>query len=319
MTANRPAHVRRASPAACDHPITAEAAGIDVARYTALTFAVGAACAGVAGALAALLPDFIAPESFTYWLSILLLMGSVFGGMTSVWAHSWADSSLRKRAGDVKLLAHAFVKKYGAGRITAGIDESAMGALEAHAWPGNVRELQNIIERACALTDGPTISRQDLPEHILVPAMSRSEASPALASHVTGDVLTSSTELPLEDAREHWLQILEASYLRDALTRHGGNISAAAQSAGIDRKTFHRLLTNTASADPTDAVVAVRAQWLAASRGHRRSAAGTSYCGEGVPPAQPWQLSNVALSLAIPLAPPLHSRCETAAVRGDDP
>jgi len=75
----------RAIRAIRDHPIAAEAAGIDVPRYTALTFAVGAAYAGVAGALAALLLDFIAPESFTYWLSILLLVGSVFGGMTSVW------------------------------------------------------------------------------------------------------------------------------------------------------------------------------------------------------------------------------------------
>jgi branched-chain amino acid transport system permease protein len=75
----------RAIRAMRDHPIAAEAAGIDVARYTALTFAGGAAYAGVAGALAALLLDFIAPESFTYWLSILLLVGSVFGGMTSVW------------------------------------------------------------------------------------------------------------------------------------------------------------------------------------------------------------------------------------------
>jgi branched-chain amino acid transport system permease protein len=31
------------------------------------------------------LMDFIAPESFTYWLSIVFLVGSVFGGMTSVW------------------------------------------------------------------------------------------------------------------------------------------------------------------------------------------------------------------------------------------
>ena len=75
----------RAIRAMRDHPIAAEAAGIDVARYTALTFGVGAAYAGIAGALAALLLDFIAPESFTYWLSILLLVGSVFGGMTSVW------------------------------------------------------------------------------------------------------------------------------------------------------------------------------------------------------------------------------------------
>ena len=50
-----------------------------------MIFGVGAAYAGIAGALAALLLDFVAPESFTYWLSILLLVGSVFGGMTSVW------------------------------------------------------------------------------------------------------------------------------------------------------------------------------------------------------------------------------------------
>lgn len=49
-------------------------------------------------------------------------------------------------------------------------------------------------------------------------------------------------DLPLKDAKERWLQVLEASYLRDALARHGGNVSAAAQTAGIDRKTFHRLI-----------------------------------------------------------------------------
>jgi branched-chain amino acid transport system permease protein len=75
----------RAIRAMRDNPIAARAMGIDVPRYTALTFGMGAAYAGVAGALASLLLDYIAPESFTYWLSILLLVGSVFGGMTSVW------------------------------------------------------------------------------------------------------------------------------------------------------------------------------------------------------------------------------------------
>jgi branched-chain amino acid transport system permease protein len=75
----------RAVRAMRDHPIAAQVAGIDLAHHTAAIFAVGAAYAGVAGAIAALLLDFIAPESFTYGLSILLLVGSVFGGMTSVW------------------------------------------------------------------------------------------------------------------------------------------------------------------------------------------------------------------------------------------
>jgi branched-chain amino acid transport system permease protein len=77
--------IGRAIRAMRDNPLAAQAAGIDLAHYTAAVFAVGAAYAGMAGALAALLLDFIAPESFTYWLSILLLVGSVFGGMTSVW------------------------------------------------------------------------------------------------------------------------------------------------------------------------------------------------------------------------------------------
>ena len=36
--------------------------------------------------------------------------------------------------------------------------------------------------------------------------------------------------------------MLEASYLRGLLARNAGNVSAAAKDAGIDRKTFHRLI-----------------------------------------------------------------------------
>ena len=78
-------HAGRAVRAMRDDPIAAQVAGVHLAHYTAMVFAVGAAYAGIGGALSALLLDFVAPESFTYWLSILLLVGSVFGGMTSVW------------------------------------------------------------------------------------------------------------------------------------------------------------------------------------------------------------------------------------------
>jgi transcriptional regulator with PAS, ATPase and Fis domain len=65
---------------------------------------------------------------------------------------------LRERAGDLKLLAHAFLKRYGGERVT-GFDDAALQALEAYAWPGNVRELQNVVERACALADGDRVTR----------------------------------------------------------------------------------------------------------------------------------------------------------------
>ena len=42
---------------------------------------------------------------------------------------------LRERAGDVRLLAHAFLKRYGQGRVL-GYDDAAMAVLEAYAWPG---------------------------------------------------------------------------------------------------------------------------------------------------------------------------------------
>ena len=144
---------------------------------------------------------------------------------------------LRERAGDVELLAHAFLKKYGHGRIT-GIDADALAVLRAYRWPGNVRELQNVIERACALADGDVVTRRDLPEHTLATA-----AAPAPAPMLPGLALPpEDADLPLKDAKERWLQVLEAAYLRDLLERHGGNISAAAKVAGIDRKTFHRLV-----------------------------------------------------------------------------
>ncbi|HET7874231.1 MAG TPA: helix-turn-helix domain-containing protein, partial [Methylomirabilota bacterium] len=127
------------------------------------------------------------------------------------------------------------LKKYSQGRAR-GIEDSAMSALEAYPWPGNVRELQNIIERACALAEGDTVTRRDLPEHVLQPAARPPAGSPA------GAALEAGSELSLKDAKEKWMQVLEASYLRDLLARHDGNVSAAAKAAGIDRKTFHRLI-----------------------------------------------------------------------------
>jgi DNA-binding NtrC family response regulator len=146
---------------------------------------------------------------------------------------------LRERAGDVRLLAHAFLKRYGQGRIL-GYDDTAIAMLEAYAWPGNVRELQNVIERACALAEGDTVTRRDLPDHILTDgarARTPSEPQVAVDSHLAG-----TTDLGLKEAKDRWMAVLEASYLKELLDRHHGNISAAAKAAGIDRKTFHRLV-----------------------------------------------------------------------------
>jgi DNA-binding NtrC family response regulator len=147
---------------------------------------------------------------------------------------------LRERAGDVRLLANAFLRRYAHGTIHR-FTEAAMQALEAYRWPGNVRELQNVVERACALAEGDTIERHDLPDSVLHGASLQKEAADRGIT-VAGNIDTAAADLPLKEAKERWVGALEASYLQQLLERHGGNISAAARAAGIDRKTFHRLL-----------------------------------------------------------------------------
>ena len=67
-----------------DNPIAAEAMGIDQALYKTLTFGVSAFYTGVAGALGAIVIQFVAPDSFTVFLSITLLVGVVVGGLASI-------------------------------------------------------------------------------------------------------------------------------------------------------------------------------------------------------------------------------------------
>ncbi len=148
---------------------------------------------------------------------------------------------LRDRLGDLKLLAHAFLKRYGQARFS-GFDPQTLASLEAYPWPGNVRELQNIVERACALADGERIMAHDLPEHILSGGRRQELAPGRVGPSGVAEPLTSGVDLPLKEAKDRWMHVLEGAYLRDLLDRHGGNISAAAKAAGIDRKTFHRLI-----------------------------------------------------------------------------
>jgi branched-chain amino acid transport system permease protein len=60
------------------------AAGVNLALYKSVVFGISALYAGVAGALGTIRMDFIAPDSFTFWLSVLLLIGAVAGGVRSV-------------------------------------------------------------------------------------------------------------------------------------------------------------------------------------------------------------------------------------------
>ena len=74
----------RALVAIRENPIAASAMGVNTALYKSLTFGVSALYTGVAGALGAIAVQFVAPDSFTFILSINLFVGLVVGGVGSI-------------------------------------------------------------------------------------------------------------------------------------------------------------------------------------------------------------------------------------------
>lgn len=76
--------VGRALVAIRDHHLAAEAMGVNSAMYKSLAFGVSAMYTGIAGALGAIVVQFVAPDSFAPFLSISLLVGVVIGGLASI-------------------------------------------------------------------------------------------------------------------------------------------------------------------------------------------------------------------------------------------
>ncbi|MCK6526015.1 sigma-54 dependent transcriptional regulator [Myxococcota bacterium] len=132
---------------------------------------------------------------------------------------------LRQRRGDIPLLAQAFLDRYSkeVGRELRLSPEAARSLLE-YDWPGNVRELQNRIQRAAILARGTEIEPNDLWEEV-------GQAPPV-----------DPASLGYRDAREHVLRRFEESYVRRLMGRHRGNLAAAARDAGMDRKSFWRVM-----------------------------------------------------------------------------
>jgi branched-chain amino acid transport system permease protein len=76
--------IGRAMMAIRDHALAAEAMGINISLLKTRTFAVSAMCTGVAGSLGAIAVQFVAPDSFTVFVSITLFVGLVVGGVASI-------------------------------------------------------------------------------------------------------------------------------------------------------------------------------------------------------------------------------------------
>ena len=72
--------------------------------------------------------------------------------------------SLRERLEDVPALTKNILTRIGTenGTAESRLENSAVNALNNYTFPGNVRELENILERALALSEGDSITADDL-------------------------------------------------------------------------------------------------------------------------------------------------------------
>jgi two-component system response regulator AtoC len=141
---------------------------------------------------------------------------------------------LRERAEDVPLLAAHFLDKHARAlrRTLRGFAPEALGILAAHAWPGNVRELENVIERAVAVTGGDLVTAEDLPPDL---AAARGATHPSGGGGAIAAV-------PYKDAVAGARDRVSRDYLVALMTEFGGNVTRAAERAGVERESLHRLL-----------------------------------------------------------------------------
>ncbi len=138
---------------------------------------------------------------------------------------------LRERKEDIPLLAEHFLRRHATRmrRTLTGFSPDAMAALTRHTWPGNVRELSNAIERSCVLATEPVVRLEDLP----------AEVSGAPGAAVPGQLLADLTYKEAMDlARDH----ATYAYLTAIMERFEGHVTRAAEHAGLERGSLHRLL-----------------------------------------------------------------------------
>jgi DNA-binding NtrC family response regulator len=162
---------------------------------------------------------------------------------------------LRERREDIEPLIEHFLS------ITPNADGARLSPetvelMKKHDWPGNVRELRNVIERALLLSEPPMGAVTD--GGLRAPPPTAEDGHPDSAEAQAGDPaayaamvtprgremleIAIDTRSPFKEAKQALVTEFERRYIRRLLAEHGGNISAAARVAGIDRMSIHKML-----------------------------------------------------------------------------
>jgi two-component system response regulator HydG len=133
---------------------------------------------------------------------------------------------LRERKQDIPLLAgHILERVARTTGVQRNISDDALKLMLNYDWPGNVRELENCLERACALTSGPTVHPGDLPTML----QNFHAPEPVVAVNVESSGIRTLAEL-------------EKRAILHAMTTVNGDKLEAAKQLGIGKTTLYRKL-----------------------------------------------------------------------------
>lgn len=134
--------------------------------------------------------------------------------------------TLRDRGDRAALINSMLAREAGTAMATPRLSAEAMHILMTYSWPGNIRQLGHVLRLALTLAEDDTeIRPEHLPEELL-------ECQAAIPAH--------SAARP--DIRSMCLRELELEAVKAAMTRCGGNVSAAARSLKVARATLYRKL-----------------------------------------------------------------------------
>lgn len=104
------------------------------------------------------------------------------------------------------------------------LSEDAIEELLRHDWPGNIRELINVLEKSLLLMEGSRLKASDLQIDHQIDWDSPRMEQQALPHY--------------KDAKEQFSR----EYLKACLSQHEGHVTKAAETAGLTRSAFHKLL-----------------------------------------------------------------------------
>ena len=139
--------------------------------------------------------------------------------------------TLKDKKQDIPLLSYHFLKKYAQvnQKDIQEISPEAMQALVSRDYPGNVRELENIIERGVIFCNATTLTLKDL---------NLDAEGESLYPHLSEEI----ARLSFKEAKDKMISLFHNQYIMSLLRQSGGNISKAADTAGIQRQYLHRLM-----------------------------------------------------------------------------